>query len=54
MSIIRLSGCIVLGTLFGITTAEVLEVPTSQWWLDIAFCFAYMMGLYCFTYKDKR
>jgi len=52
MKIIRLSGCILLGTLFGITTAQVM--PISQGWLDIVWCLLYIMGLYAFTYTDKR
>jgi len=54
MKIIRLSGCILLGTLFGITTAQVLNFTPDKWWLDITWCLLYMMGLYAFTYTDKR
>ena len=53
MRIIRLGGCILLGTLLGVTTAGVFKTPADEGWIAGMFCLAYIMALFCLTYIEK-
>lgn len=52
MSNIKIIGCMILGTLIGITVGLLLDLPDDKGWIVGLICIGYTIGLILLYWKE--